>query len=156
MQRRLTRRELTLCIGGALVALVVVVDKLIVPAGLSWSDLSINFGEKTFATITRVDSDDCSVMFFDGIMSVEDGQLTTTIPGAVYIVGLPKGISCRGKQFDYREILLLNSAHEVVLAPPGLTLTIPREVEVLGRKFTPGQFVVPHNSKVPDAPPRDT
>jgi len=77
--------------------------------------------------------------------------MTSSMPGAVFIVGVPDSVIAGGKTFTSRQIILLTSKPEYILAPPGMSITIPADVEVFGKTYKAGKFMVPNDSKIPDA-----
>jgi len=61
------------------------------------------------------------------------------IPGAVLVVGAREGVALEGQSFAFREIILVNSRRQYVLAPAGTPLVLPEG----------DPFEVPDNSKLP-------
>ena len=117
-------------------------------AGLSPKDANLNFGEKALSTIIAVDGRGAKLTH--GYVRIEDNRSTSSMPGAVFVVCTKEPVGIGEKVFHYREIVLLTSKLEYVLAPPGTVLTISKEIEILGRRYKPGTFVVPEDSKMPE------
>lgn len=113
-------------------------------------DRGREFGKDAFAVIKEVDRADPSKFVVGGIVGIEDGKMTSSMPGAVFVVGVADNVLAGGKTFTSRQIIILTSKPEYILAPPGMTITIPGEVEILGKTYGPGKFTVPQDSKMPE------
>ena len=120
-------------------------------SALPAADKTREFGADTFVVITGVDKTDPSVFLLAGTVGIKDGKMTTSMPGAVFVVGVPDSVTVGGKTFTSRQIILLTSNSEHILAPPGMTITIPGDIEVLGKTYKAGQFTVPKDSKLPES-----
>jgi len=113
-------------------------------------DRGREFGKDAFVVIVEVDRDDPSIFLTRGIVGIEKGKMTSSMPGAVFVVGVADDVIAGGKTFTTRQIIILTSKPEYMLAPPGMTITIPGEVEILGQTYGPGKFRVPKDSKMPE------
>jgi len=113
-------------------------------------DRNREFGKDAFVVIKEVDRDDPSTFLLEGILAIKEGKMTTSMPGAIFVVGVPGDVIVGGKTFSSRQIILLTSEHEYILAPPGMTVTIPGEVEILGKAYGPGKLTILQDSKMPE------
>lgn len=110
----------------------------------------LKYGKKCFVVITEVDRYDPANVRLEGIVAIEDGQLTSQLPGAVFVVGVKEGAEVGGRQYEYGRIILLDSYSKYILAPPGTTLVVPEAMKILGKKFKAGQKIkVPKDSRFP-------
>ncbi len=75
--------------------------------------------------------------------------VSTSLPGAVIVVGVPDGVTIGEKHFGFRQILLFSSNFKYILAPPGMELTIPADIEILGKSYGKGKLIVPDDSRIP-------
>ena len=107
------------------------------------------YGDKAFVTIIAVDKNDPDRMLLVGTVSIENGKLTTHLPGTVYIVGTDR-VVVEGKAYTYRQILVRNRRSRIVLAPPGALLIVPKDMKILGRLQKAGSLLVPEDSKWPE------
>lgn len=119
------------------------------PPSIPKEDRYREFGKDAFVVIKGVDRYDRSNFLLGGIVGIKDGQMTHSMPGAVLVVGVPDDILVGDKWFTSRQIILLTSEHKYILAPPGMTVTIPGKVEVFGKTYKAGKFRVPKDSKMP-------
>ena len=69
----------------------------------------LKYGKKCFVVITEVDRYDPANVRLEGIVAIEDGQLTSQLPGAVFVVGVKEGAEVGGRQYEYGRIILLDS-----------------------------------------------
>ena len=127
-------------VAGLLVAAVVVA------AGCSRQQ----YGEKAFVVITGVDSQNPGNFLLKGAVQIEGSTRTTELPGAVYVVGVPDGVTIEGKQYEYRRVLVRNAKGEVVPAESGCVLSIPKEITILEKTYQPGKIRVAQDGKFPE------
>jgi hypothetical protein len=114
-------------------------------------DRDREFGKDGFYVVNKLLNNDHSLFLMSGLVGVRDGTLTHSLPGAVFVVGITNWVSFGGKRFTSRQIVLLTSEHEHVLAPPGLELRIPSCITVMGKEYGPGTFTVPPDSMLPES-----
>jgi len=112
---------------------------------LSAEDRNLRFGDHYFGIAYGADPRDPGNpdLLLEDAWCVGDGDSIFDLgskPGAVHVIVMPQGVTIRDRQFAYREIVLVNSKREYILAPPGTWLSVP---------FSPGIFRVPSDSKMP-------
>ena len=120
------------------------------PLPIPKEDRNRQFGKDAFTIITEVDKNDPSLFLLKGTVGIKQGKMTSSMPGAVFVVGVEDDVIMGGKTFTSRQIILLTSTPEYILAPPGMTITLPADVEVFGKTYKAGKFTVPEDSKFPD------
>jgi len=116
------------------------------PAGSSGT----KYGEKAFAVIAGVDSNDPGRWLLDGRVGIENSVMTTELPGAVFVVGVKDGFQIGDTRYEYRQIWVRNEENDLVLAKPGMVLMVPADKPVFGRTYETGTFRVPADSKFPE------
>ncbi len=84
---------------------------------LPGEDRNREFGKDAFVVITEVDKYDPSSFVLEGSVSIIDGKAATSVPGAVFVVGVPGSVTVGGKTFTSRQIILLTSELAYTLAP---------------------------------------
>lgn len=114
-------------------------------------DRGLEYGKDAFAVIQEVDREDPSKFLVGGLVGIQGGKMTHTLPGAVFVVGVKDEVLVGGKKFLPRQIILLTPTSGHLLAPPGLTITIPGDVRVFGKTYQAGTFTVPEDSKLPES-----
>ena len=108
------------------------------------------YGQRVFLVIVGTDPTETDVKSFSGIFGIDNGQLAQNQPGAVFVVGVRQGVKMGDSRFEYRQIILRDPDGKLVLAPPGALVSIPHTVEILGRKYHEGTFLVPDTSLMPE------
>ena len=112
------------------------------------SKVGLHFGVDSFQFIFQAEGK----TYARGKVAIRNGRESDKLPGAVFVVGIVKGIEAGGKSFGYRDIFVIDAAGQTSLAPPGIVITIPTEVEMFGHAFKPQRFVVAKDSKFPADP----
>lgn len=122
---------------------------------IAWSSLVITlyrgrvmYGQDAFCVITAVDSSDPAKVVLNGTVAIKHSQMTTELPGAVFVVGVPS-VRIDDKEFTTRQIIVLDKHGRHVLASPGMRITIPESISILGYQYNPGTFRVPSDSRMP-------
>lgn len=109
---------------------------------------TFNYGADSFQFVFQADGK----TYARGSVAIKNGRGTDQLPGAVFVVGIEKGMEAGGKRFAYRDIFVIDAAGQISLALPGTVITIPTEVEMFGHAFKPQRFVVSKDSKFPADP----
>lgn len=104
----------------------------------------LDYGKEAFVVIYDQQGDGYEL---GGAIPVRAGRVDAFAPGAVVVVAKEDGAELKGKHYDNRSILLIDSKENVLVAPPGHAVWLPQDMELFGRQHRQGKFLVPSDSK---------
>jgi hypothetical protein len=120
---------------------------------LTTEDGELEFGANGICVLHGVDPDDPERVAIEGSIIIVNSKATVSheLPGGVLVVGVSRWE--HGTQtYEYGHILLRNTKKELVIAPPGTSITISEEQYILSELYEAGTYVVPADSKFPGTP----
>jgi len=103
----------------------------------------------SFNVITDVQNNSYLLSGYTGFVNNKSGAFS---PGAVLIVGVAGGVELGGQQFDQGTIVIIDGDDNnktFRVAKPTDNIRITSEVEVFGKIYPAGRFLIPDGGKLP-------